>query len=127
MRHAKLFVFSLVALAAVAPLTAQRGDPTMAVTGTGKLPDGWMLRFDPSRGNAPTPPMTAVSLETMAGGLHVKSGPAAIYYNTKDMGSGQYFIGQKPGRAHPQAYDAEARARLKKLSEELTGLVPSTH
>ncbi len=39
-----------------------------------------------------------------------------------DMGSGLYFIGQKPGRAHPQAYDAEARARLKKLSEELTGL-----
>ena len=44
-----------------------------------------------------------------------------------DMGTGQYFIGQKPGRAHPQAYDAEVRARLKKLSEELTGLVPSTH
>lgn len=92
MRHAKLFVLSLAALAAVAPLTAQRGDPTMAVTGTGKLPDGWMLRFDPSRGNAPTPPMTAVSFETMAGGFHVKSGPAAIYYNTRDMASGQYSI-----------------------------------
>ena len=92
MRHAKLLVLSFAALAAAAPLAAQRGDPTMAVTGSGKLPDGWMLRFDPTRGGAPTPPMTAISFETMGPGLHVKSGPAAIYYNTKDMGSGQYQI-----------------------------------
>ena len=31
--------------------------------------------------------------------LHVKSGPAAIYYNTKDMGSGQ----QSPDQRHVQA------------------------
>jgi NAD(P)-dependent dehydrogenase (short-subunit alcohol dehydrogenase family) len=40
----------------------------------------------------------------------------------KDVGTGGFFNGLNPGKAHPQAYDAEARARLKKLSEELTGL-----
>jgi len=92
MRHAKLLALSLAALAAASPLAAQRGDPTMTVTGSGKLPDGWMLRFDPTRGGAPAPPMNAVSFETMGSGFHVKSGPAAIYYNTKDMGSGQFQI-----------------------------------
>jgi NAD(P)-dependent dehydrogenase (short-subunit alcohol dehydrogenase family) len=36
-----------------------------------------------------------------------------------DVGTGGFFNGPNPGRAHAQAYDAEARARLKKLSEEL--------
>ena len=92
MRHAKLLAVSFAALAAAAPLAAQRGDPTMTVTGSGKLPDGWMMRFDPTRGTAPAPAMTAISFETMGTGLHAKSGPAAIYYNTKDMGSGQYQV-----------------------------------
>ena len=38
-----------------------------------------------------------------------------------DIGSGGYFIGQRPWRANDQAYDEEARARLWRLSEELTG------
>ena len=38
-----------------------------------------------------------------------------------DIGSGGYFVGQRPSRAHAQAYDEEARARLWRLSEELTG------
>lgn len=40
----------------------------------------------------------------------------------KDIGSGQFFNGLVRGRGHPQAYDAEARLRLKKVSEEITGL-----
>ena len=68
------------------------GDPTMTVTGSGKLPDGWMMRFDPTRGGAPAPAMTAISFETMAGGYHVKSGPAAIYYKTGDVGSGEFSV-----------------------------------
>jgi len=36
-----------------------------------------------------------------------------------DVGTGQYYVGLKPGRANDQAYDPEARARLKQLSEEL--------
>jgi NAD(P)-dependent dehydrogenase (short-subunit alcohol dehydrogenase family) len=36
--------------------------------------------------------------------------------------SGLFFNGMQPARANPQAYDAEARQRLRKLSLELTGL-----
>ncbi len=36
--------------------------------------------------------------------------------------SGRYFDGLREGRANSQAYDADARRRLKQLSEELTGL-----
>jgi NAD(P)-dependent dehydrogenase (short-subunit alcohol dehydrogenase family) len=39
-----------------------------------------------------------------------------------DVESGRYFNGLNPARAHAQAYDGEARARLRALSEELTGI-----
>lgn len=38
-----------------------------------------------------------------------------------DVASGQYFNGLRPTRANAQAYDAEARARLRGLSERLVG------
>ena len=37
-----------------------------------------------------------------------------------DIGSGRFFNGLRPARAHAQAYDADARRRLKRLSEVLT-------
>ena len=39
-----------------------------------------------------------------------------------EIEGGQYFIGLRPGRANAQAYDLEARAQLKSLSEELTSV-----
>jgi NAD(P)-dependent dehydrogenase (short-subunit alcohol dehydrogenase family) len=39
-----------------------------------------------------------------------------------DIGSGGYYNGLRPARANEQAYDADARARLRRLSEELTGV-----
>jgi NAD(P)-dependent dehydrogenase (short-subunit alcohol dehydrogenase family) len=39
-----------------------------------------------------------------------------------DIPNGQYFNGLRPVQANAQAYDAEARARLRELSRELTGL-----
>ena len=39
-----------------------------------------------------------------------------------EVESGQYFRGTTPTRANDQAYDEEARARLRALSEELTGV-----
>ena len=36
--------------------------------------------------------------------------------------TGRYFDGQREARANKQAYDPEARDRLRRLSEELTGL-----
>lgn len=41
---------------------------------------------------------------------------------TGDVGSGGYFNGMEPTRANAQAYDEEARARLRALSRELVGL-----
>jgi NAD(P)-dependent dehydrogenase (short-subunit alcohol dehydrogenase family) len=41
-----------------------------------------------------------------------------------DVGTGQYFNGMNPGRAHAQAYDVTARARLRELSERLVGVRP---
>jgi NAD(P)-dependent dehydrogenase (short-subunit alcohol dehydrogenase family) len=37
------------------------------------------------------------------------------------LGSGGYFNGTRPVRAHAQAYDEDARARLRELSDRLTG------
>ena len=38
------------------------------------------------------------------------------------IGSGGYFSGLRPARANAQAYDEEAREKLRRLSEELTGV-----
>jgi hypothetical protein len=38
--------------------------------------------------------------------------------------TGRYYNGQREARAHPQAYDPVARARLRSLSEQLTSLAP---
>ena len=38
-----------------------------------------------------------------------------------DIGSGGYFSGLRPARANAQAYDEDARDKLRMLSEELTG------
>ena len=39
-----------------------------------------------------------------------------------DVENGRYYNGTRPSRAHDQAYDEAARARLRQLSEQLTGL-----
>ena len=39
-----------------------------------------------------------------------------------EIEGGQFFRGLQPARANGQAYDLEARAKLRKLSEELTGV-----
>ena len=42
--------------------------------------------------------------------------------SSTEIEGGQFFIGLLPGRANAQAYDSEARAKLKSLSEDLTGV-----
>jgi NAD(P)-dependent dehydrogenase (short-subunit alcohol dehydrogenase family) len=46
---------------------------------------------------------------------------AVMHLITDDVGSGGYFMGLRPARANPQAYDQAARDRLRHLAEELTG------
>jgi len=47
---------------------------------------------------------------------------AVMHLITDDVGTGGYFNELRPARANAQAYDAEARRRLRELSEELTGV-----
>jgi NAD(P)-dependent dehydrogenase (short-subunit alcohol dehydrogenase family) len=47
---------------------------------------------------------------------------AVMQLVTGDVGSGGYFNGLRPAQADAQAYDQEARRRLRELSEELTGV-----
>jgi hypothetical protein len=86
----------VAALAITAPLAAQqqasKADPTNKVTGSGTLPSGWMMRYDPTRPGQPVPAASEIKFVTMGSGFHFTSGPAAIYYNPKDMGSGEYTV-----------------------------------
>jgi NAD(P)-dependent dehydrogenase (short-subunit alcohol dehydrogenase family) len=43
---------------------------------------------------------------------------------SRDLATGQFFDGLRPSRAHRQAYDEDARAKLRELSIKLTGLTP---
>jgi hypothetical protein len=89
----------LLALAAVvsAPAGAQRGcgidaDPARRVEGTGQLPGGWMVRFDPVPPNCTPLKTTDVNFVTMGAGMHVTSGPAAIYYNPSNVFTGEFTV-----------------------------------
>lgn len=101
----------LAALAIAAPLAAQQQmgamnhDPTMAVKGSGKLPDGWMMRYDPQR-DGHIPKTEEVNVVTMGSGLHFTSGPAAIYYNAKDQGSGVYAVSATFSQRKSVAHEA---------------------
>ena len=107
MRNTNLTRIAMVALFAAAPLAAQggggsmagmagmggrSGDPTMKVMGTGQLPAGWMMRFDPVPAGQPAHNMKEINFITMAGGYHAYSGPAAIYYTPKDMAKGEFTV-----------------------------------
>jgi len=54
----------------------------------------------------------------------VEEGVAAVLQQVRspDLESGQYFNGLQEARAHEQAYDAEARRRLRELSRAWTGV-----
>jgi len=108
-----------VLLAMALPLAAQqqagKADPTKAVKGTGQLPAGWMMRFDPIDNPAnvrpgrtppakPTPDM--VNVVTMGSGLHFTSGPAAIYYNPKDVASDVYAVSASFGARKSMQHEA---------------------
>jgi NAD(P)-dependent dehydrogenase (short-subunit alcohol dehydrogenase family) len=51
----------------------------------------------------------------------VEEGRDAVIHliTSPEMGTGGYFNGTRPARAHAQAYDEEARARLRTLSDDL--------
>jgi hypothetical protein len=80
---------AMVALAAgfAAPLAGQGMDHTSNIQGSGKLPPGWNARFD-----QPGSALTQVDVRQAGTALAFRSGPAAIYWNTKDVAAGQYTV-----------------------------------
>jgi hypothetical protein len=97
-----LTTLSLLALAAT-PLAAQgANDPTHKVEG-GALPAGWMGRTD-----KPTDKLTDAKFVAMGSGFHATSGPAAIYWNPKNVASGAFVatttVTQTKAPTHPEAY-----------------------
>lgn len=90
-------LFVILAAAIAAPASAQRGcgieaDPTRRVEGTGQLPPGWMVRFDPVGPNCTPLKTTDVNFVTMGAGMHVTSGPAGIYYNPANTTTGDFSV-----------------------------------
>lgn len=100
MRPTLLLSLSLPAatlLVAQPPMRRAFDDPTQPVAGSGRLPDGWALRFDPivarpGRPAAAPPRPTDVSVEAAGDGLRIRSGPAAVYYRPGEVATGQYTV-----------------------------------
>ncbi|MEP6622211.1 MAG: hypothetical protein ABJE47_23010 [bacterium] len=112
------FVAAMAVVVAVAsPLHAQgmagmNMDPTKAIKGSGTLPAGWSMRFDPIRVAAGRPApaphaITEIDFRPMGPGLHISTGPAAIYYRAADAAKGDYTVSvslsQRKGMEH-EAY-----------------------
>lgn len=101
-------IAAFAALLVAAPLAAQAtakpasSDPDKTVAGGLSVP-GWTARFDKP---ASTP--AQVKFTKMGPGMHVTSGPAAIYYDTKNTASGNYTatatFTQTKASTHPEAY-----------------------
>jgi hypothetical protein len=101
-------VFAVAALCASLPLAAQAParadrDPTNAVTAA-PLPAGWQMRLDDKDA------AKHANFVEEAGGYHVTSGGAALYYRAKDAQPNRdfteraTFIQTKPTRFHGEAY-----------------------
>jgi hypothetical protein len=75
-------------------------DPDKMAAGGGTLPAGWSARLD----NGSTKP-DGVSVAPMGTGIHIKSGPAGIYFRPVDKSStvSAAFTQMEPS-AHPEAY-----------------------
>lgn len=97
--------FAAITLAVPASAQAQDHDPTNAVKG-GELPSGWTLRFDPSRAGRPAPKPSDVNFRTMGSGLHLTSGPAALYYRPADKMSGNYSVSATISQAKSMGHEA---------------------
>lgn len=102
MLRRSLTTLSLLALVA-APLAAQdASDPTHKVAG-GALPPGWEGRTD-----RPSDKLSDAKFVAMGSGFHVTSGPAAIYWNPKNVTTGPFTasttVTQTKAPMHPEAY-----------------------
>jgi len=96
-------VIVLGALAVAAPLAAQQQqakdkDPTKDVAAA-PLPAGWSMRLDPKDATK------TAKFVTMGSGYHVTSGGAAIYYNPKDVVTGDYTVSATFAQSKPSGHE----------------------
>jgi hypothetical protein len=100
-------VLALVALCAAVPVAAQGHpagpDPTQKVLSTGALPAGWNAFLD-----HPEMKMEDLKFISMGKGFHATTGPAAIFYDSKNVAKGNFkltstFTQEKPGK-YPEGY-----------------------
>ncbi len=96
-----LFVAALLA-ATTLPLSAQQAADVKVISG-GQVPAGWTVRFDRANVQAED-----LKFERMGQGLHVTSGPAAIFFNPEHRAAGDYTVEaaftQMRAPEHPEAY-----------------------
>ena len=105
-------ILAAALVATASPLWAQAAqqakdpDPTHKVAG-GISVSGWSGRLDPQaerRGMK----LEDAKFSAMGGGYHITSGPAAIYWNPKDVAKGTYTVSasftQTKAPSHPEAY-----------------------
>jgi hypothetical protein len=98
----------LAAVMSPLPLAAQaRGgggmdmDHTIQINGSGRLPHGWVLRWD--SGN---PPLTAIEMQQRGGSFRFRSGPAAIYYNPKFTARGEFTVSAAFSQTRSMGHEA---------------------
>lgn len=103
-------IVTLALFAATIPAAAQQPqakekDPTVAVKGAA-APKGWAIRLDDKDQNRYK--VTDTRFVSMAGGYHVTSGPAAIYFEKKGAVTGPFTASatfrQTKSPSHPEAY-----------------------
>lgn len=97
---------ALVMLSA-ATLSAQKSDPDKLIANGGVTVPGWAGRLDP-RAASQGRKITEAKFYPMGHGIHVTSGPAAIYWNDKNTLPANYMVSatfiQESASAHPEGY-----------------------
>jgi len=90
-----------------ATLSAQNSDPDKLIANGGVTVPGWTGRLDP-RPESQGRKITEARFYPMGTGIHVTSGPAAIYWNPANTLTSNYTVQatfiQEAASAHPEAY-----------------------
>ncbi len=98
-----LLLFAASSGAAGAQQAGMKADPDVKVKQAGPVPAGWEMQLD-----SPTASKADVAFTTMGKGMHVTTGPAAIFWNPANTAAGAYTLKatftQMKASMHPEAY-----------------------